>query len=77
MEVTIIFGVYFYCFYYNNNLKTSILHKIENKQLDPGGEQKCTCFTGNCYCKCMAENTRLDKIFAKFNCLAVCVKRIL
>lgn len=31
MEVTIIFGVYFYCFYYNNNLKTSILHKIENK----------------------------------------------
>lgn len=31
MEATIIFGVYFYCFYYNNNLKTSILDEIENK----------------------------------------------
>lgn len=30
MEATITLGVYF-CFYYNNNLKISILHEIENK----------------------------------------------
>lgn len=49
MVAVITVVIYFHCLYYNNDLKTSILHEIDDKSLIPGGEPKCTCSIGNCY----------------------------